>query len=100
MVVTDRRRAYRLNIRMKLHVEVLNNLGPPLGENTESLNVSLDGVGFLSRIELAVGQPLVVSVPGKCRINGQVIWVGKPDAEGLREVGVQLQPPLTDWVIK
>jgi len=100
MAYTDRRRAYRLNIRMKLYVEVTNNLGPPLVENTESLNVSLQGVSFLSRMDLAVGQPLVISVPGKCRINGQVVWIGKPDGEGLREVGVNLQPPLTDWVIK
>ena len=100
MAVTDRRRAYRLNIRMKLHIEVIGGLAAPLTEDTESTNVSLEGVSFLSRLDLALGQCVVVSVPGKCRINGQVIWVGNPDAGGLREIGVQLLPPLTDWVIK
>jgi hypothetical protein len=100
MAVTDRRRAYRLNIRMKLHIEVLSGLATPLTEDTESINVSLEGVSFFSRLDLALGYSVIVSVPGKCRLNGQVIWVGNPDGEGLREIGVQLLPPLTDWVIK
>jgi PilZ domain len=100
MAVTDRRKAYRLSIRMKLRIEGTNALGQPFVEDTETLNVSVEGTGFYTRLELSVGQAVVISVPEKCRINGRVAWMGKKNAEGFQEVGVQLLPPLTGWVIK
>jgi hypothetical protein len=100
MVLRDRRKHYRLQIRMSIRVEGCLNQDKYFSENTETVNVSLEGLSFRTKQELAIGQIVMVSVADKCRVEARVIWAGQKDREGWCEVGAQLIPPVTDWVIQ
>ena len=99
MGLRDRRKHYRLQIRMNIRVEGCFDQDQFFSENADTLNVSIEGLSFRIKRELAMGQIVMISVAGKCRVEARVVWVGQKDQEGWREIGAQLIPPVTDWVI-
>lgn len=100
MEFTDRRKHYRLRIRMKIRLDGLDVNSQPFSEDTETVNVSLEGVSFLTKEALAIGQLVTISVSNKCRVQARVAWVGEAQRDGWREVGAGLIPPIVDWVIR
>lgn len=96
----DRRRHYRLRISMAIRVEAVDAASHPFTEDTHTINVSLEGASFLSKKRLEVGQLVTLSVMHKCRVQARVAWISDLHSDGWREIGVQLLPPIQNWVIQ
>ncbi len=96
----DRRKFFRLQIRMTIQVEGVDSHAHPFLEETQSNNVSLEGLSFFTSQDMSRGQLVTVSSPGKFRIQAKIIWIGDVQKSGKREVGATLIPPIVNWVMK
>jgi hypothetical protein len=96
----DRRKFFRLQIRMAIRVEGLDTSSKHFVEETYTTNVSLEGLAFLTSFDLGRGQLLTVSAPDKFRIQAKLVWIGDTQKSGQKEVGAQLIPPIGNWVVK
>lgn len=85
---------------MLIYVEGVDSNAHPFNEETQSSNVSIEGLAFFTAQNLTRGQIVTVSSPGKFRIQAKIIWVGDLQKTGKREVGASLIPPIENWVLK
>ncbi len=85
---------------MAIRIEGVDSASKHFVEETHTTNVSLEGLAFLSAFNLGRGQLLTVSAPDKFRIQAKVVWIGDSQKSGQKEIGAQLIPPITNWVVK
>lgn len=73
----ERRICPRYLIRVPLHLKGLNSRGEKVDTDIEVVDISLDGMGFVSKRNFVNGEILYVSLRGKqynSDVNIQILW--------------------------
>ncbi len=99
--ITNRRRAGRLPIQVRIVLSGHDADGFSFAEETETLTISKFGLSARTSYQLARGSEISVRTRDKDRVaQFQVVWVGPPQTPNEGRVGLEWMEPQRFWGVE